>query len=59
MCQGDCQVPVRRFPSPSRSIHFGDVAALAARNNEAHGLGNREEVLYLTTLGNVTLKQKI
>ena len=43
-------VPVRRFPSPSRSIHFGDISevnggggrldhvtrnALAARNNEA------------------------
>ena len=43
-----CLVPVRRFPSPSRSIHFGDVSeangretdhvtqnTLAARNNEA------------------------
>ena len=43
------RVPVRRFPSPSRSIHFGDISevngrerldqvtrnALAARNNEA------------------------
>ena len=40
----DSLVPVRRFPSPSRSIHFVDVSeandhvtqnALAARNNEA------------------------
>ena len=46
-----CLVPVRRFPSPSRSIRFGDVSeengreyfridhvtrnALAARKNEA------------------------
>ena len=43
------EVPVRRFPSPSRSIQFGDISevngrerldqvtrnALAARNNEA------------------------
>ena len=54
-----CLVPVRRFPSPSRSIRFGDVFetngretashfrmdhvtrnALAARKNEAKGLGN-------------------
>ena len=47
-------VPVRRFFSPSRSIHFGDVSdangrvlpgprdpnALAARNNYAQGLSN-------------------
>lgn len=49
MCQGDCLVPVWRFPSPFRSIHFGDVSrrtrldhgtrnALAARNNKAWGL---------------------
>ena len=41
-----CLVPVQRFPSPYRSIHFGDASeanrwdhvtrnALAARNNEA------------------------
>ena len=47
-----CLVPVRRFPRPPRSIHFGDVSEangwethatrqeLAARNNEAQGLGN-------------------
>ena len=33
--------------------------ALATRNNEALGLGNREKGLCLITLGNVTLKQKI
>ena len=55
-----CLVPVRRFPSPSRSIRFGDVSeanggetashfridhvtrnALAARKNEAYGLGKQ------------------
>ena len=33
-----CQVPVRRFLRPSRSIHFGDV--YEAWNNGALGLGN-------------------
>ena len=26
ICNGTCLVPVRRFPSPSRSIRFGDVS---------------------------------
>ena len=29
-----CLVPVRRFPSPSRSIHFGDVSE--ANGRETH-----------------------
>ena len=56
-CKNPCLVPVRRLRRPSRSMHFGDVpetngwetrsdhvtrTALAARNNEAWGLGNEK-----------------
>ena len=33
----DCLVPVRRFPSPSRSIRFGDVSEANGRETFSHG----------------------
>lgn len=36
MCQGDCLVPVWRFPSPSRSIHFVDVSEANGRETASH-----------------------
>ena len=35
-----CLVPVRRFPSPSRSIHFGDVSE--ANGRETFSIGPRD-----------------
>ena len=32
-----CLVPVRRFPSPSRSIRFGDVSEANGRETFSHG----------------------
>ena len=32
-----CLVPVRRFPSPSRSIRFGDVSETNWRGTFSHG----------------------
>ena len=54
MSSQGCLIPVRRFPRPSRSIHLGHASeangtldhvtrnALAARNNEAWGLGKSQ-----------------
>ena len=48
-------VPVRRYPSPSRSIHLSEARGcldhmtrntLASRNNEAYGLGNLEPKIW-------------
>ena len=34
--KNNCLVPVRRFPSPSRSIHFGDVSEAKERETVSH-----------------------
>ena len=34
---GYCLVPVRRFPSPSRSIRFSDVSETNGRGTFSHG----------------------
>ena len=34
---GVCLVPVRRFPKPSRSIHFGDVSEVNERETSSLG----------------------
>ena len=37
VCVMPCLVPVRRFPSPSRSIRFGDVSEANGRETFSHG----------------------
>ena len=56
-----CLVPVRRFPSPSRSIRFGDVSKPNGRETFSHGPRDpkrfgREEKWGLGTRQHISLK---